>query len=60
MEYVEEICPHCDEVITATAYESIIKCPICRKYMVICSMCEHPTSNHCKLEDIARSLNENN
>ena len=60
MEYVHEICPHCDEIITATAYEGIIKCPTCRKYIVICSMCEHPTCRHCKLEDIARSLNENN
>lgn len=60
MAYVHEICPYCDEIITLVAVEGIIKCPVCGKYMVICSMCELSTCNHCKLEDIARSLNESN
>lgn len=58
MEYIEEICPYCDEDVMATAYEGIIKCPYCGKYMVLCSMCEHPTCNHCKLKDVADKLNE--
>ena len=58
MEYIEEVCPCCDEVVTATAYKGIIECPYCGKYMVLCSMCEQLTCNHCKLEDIANELNE--
>lgn len=58
MEYIEEVCPHCDEVVTVTAYEGIIKCPSCGKYMVLCSMCKQVTCTYCKLEDIAHRLNE--
>lgn len=58
MNFVEEVCPYCDEVVTLVAVEGIIKCPVCGKYMTICSMCELPTCNHCKLKDIAEALNE--
>ena len=58
MEYVKEVCPFCDETILITAYEGIIKCPVCGKYIVICSMCGLPTCSHCKLEDVADELNE--
>ena len=58
MKYIEEVCPHCDELVTATAYKGIIQCPTCGKYMVLCSMCDKPTCNHCKLEDVANELNE--
>ena len=60
MKYIKEVCPHCDEVVTATAYEGIIKCPYCGKYMVLCSMCEEITCTYCKLKDIVRKLNESN
>ena len=60
MMLTHEVCPHCDELVTATAYKGIIKCPECGNYIVVCSMRKEVTCTHCKLEDIARYLNEDN
>lgn len=55
LEFIEEICPHCDSTVELPPYLGIYECPVCGKLIVSCASCENAGKkcHECKFDKIS-------